>query len=164
MHYIRKALSVDAQAILDVRRAAIRTGSQGFYPEDLIARWTEGDAPSAGFCEAVQAFFYVAELDGQVVGTGALDAASGKVDAIFVSPAHMRIGVGRAMLQFLERLARDRQVGTLLLESTLNAVDFYVRNGFERLRNDKYESPRGFSLDCVVMQKRLDLGVCLREQ
>lgn len=85
MPHIRKALSADAQAILDVRNAAIRSGSRGFYPDGLIERWTEGETPSAGFANAVQAAFYVAELKGQMVGTGALDAASGKLDAIFVS-------------------------------------------------------------------------------
>jgi N-acetylglutamate synthase-like GNAT family acetyltransferase len=155
MPHIRKALSQDAQAVLECRNAAIRTGSKGFYPDDLIARWTEGDSPSAGFCEAVHDFFYVAESNGRIVGTGALDVASGKLDAIFVSPAHMRTGVGRSMLQFLEHLARGRQLDVLHLESSLNAVDFYIRNGFERVGNGKYVSPRGFSLDCVLMQKRL---------
>jgi N-acetylglutamate synthase-like GNAT family acetyltransferase len=155
MPYIRKAQSQDAQAVLECRNAAIRAASKGFYPDDLIARWTEGDSPSAGFCAAVQDVFYVAESDGRVVGTGALDVASGKLDAIFVSPEHMRTGVGRSMLQFLEQLARGHQLDVLHLESSLNAVDFYVRNGFESLGNSQYVSPRGFSLDCVLMQKRL---------
>ncbi|MFZ6749955.1 GNAT family N-acetyltransferase [Undibacterium sp. Ren11W] len=155
MPYIRKALLSDAQAIHDIRNAAICAGSSGYYSPDLIARWTEGDLATAGFCEAVRNSFYVAELGGQVVGTGAIDIASGKLDAIFVSPSHMKTGLGRTMLQFLEQLAIANGIASLHLESTLNAERFYTRNGFSRVRNAKYESPRGFSLDCIVMKKVL---------
>ena len=153
--YIRKAQLKDAQAVHTIRHHAIRAESKGFYPANVIDQWTAGDVASAGFGQAVAHSFYVAELQGLVVACGAIDIASGKLDAIFVDPAHMRKGLGRAMLQYLEQLAIAHKLEILHLEATLNAVNFYTRNGFVSMGNAKYESPRGFSMDCVVMQKQI---------
>ena len=155
MHLVRKAQACDAEAVFALRNAAIKAACNDFYAVELIRLWTAGDTPTSGSGQAVQEAFYVVELDGKVVGSCAIDLPSGKADAIFVAPNHMRKGIGRDMLALLERLAITAGLKTLHLESTLNAVEFYSRHGFERIREGKYESPRGFSLACVVMCKRL---------
>ena len=151
---IRKAHTVDAQEVWDIRNAAINSQCIGHYSPAELELWTAGEVTEQ-FVKAVEDSFYVATLDGHVVGTGMIDLESGKVDAIFVHPSHMRGGIGRQVLLHLEKLALDAGLTQLSLDSTLNAARFYRARGFVGDSVAKYESPRGISLDCIPMIKRL---------
>jgi GNAT superfamily N-acetyltransferase len=94
------------------------------------------------------------------VGTGMVNLESGKVDAIFVDPAHMGAGVGKKIMSHLESLARQHGLTELHLESTLNAAPFYRSCGFRGEQVAVYNSPRGISLACIPMDKRLEEMVC----
>ena len=151
---IRKARKDDAQEVWDVRNAAILGLCTGYYSQDDLALWTQGEL-TRKFTEAVEDSFYVAVIDDRVVGTGMIDLESGKLDAIFVHPSFMREGIGRQMLLFLERLARDASLTRLFLDSTLNAAAFYRTCGFVGDAVAKYQSPRGITLACIPMTKTL---------
>ena len=110
---------------------------------------------TAQFMKVVGDSFHVATSDGHVAGTGMINLESGKVDAIFVHPSHMRTGIGRQVLLHLEKLALDAGLVQLSLDSTLNAAPFYRKHGFVGDSVAKYESPRGISLDCIPMFKSL---------
>lgn len=151
---IRKAVRHDAEAVLQVRRAAIRHQCAGHYPKDVLDKWTDGELTDQ-FAEAVEGHGHVATVDGRVVATGMLDLESGKIDALFVSPTHMRRGVGKAMLRHLECLASASGLARVSLDSTLNAAPFYRAHGFSGDSVATYASPRGISLACVPMVKVL---------
>ncbi|MBC3935793.1 GNAT family N-acetyltransferase [Undibacterium sp. CY7W] len=155
MYSIRKADPSDALQVHRLRNAAIRAECSRSYSSEIISLWTEGDVPSEQFARVIAESFYVAEANGEIVATGSIDRATGKLDAIFVSPVHMRKGLARLMVTFLERMALQDGLPRLHLEATLNAVEFYIRQGFAKVRDAKYQSPRGFSMDCVVMEKPL---------
>ena len=159
MHVIRKATKEDAQEIFTLRNDSIRSELVGHYPAEIISLWTAGETPSDRFCKTVKGSFFVAEIEGAAIACGALDIVSGKLDAIFVSHKYLREGFGRKMLEFLERLAVEVGLPSLHLEATLNAEGFYQRLGYSSEGPSKYQSPRGFTMDCVVMHKRLNKGV-----
>lgn len=151
---IRKADENDAQAVWDIRNAAINSQCTGHYPSELLEKWTDGEMTDE-FVKAVVDKFYVATLDDHVVGTGMIDLESGEVGAMFVHPSNMGIGVGRRILLCLEQLALEAGLAEMSLESTLNATPFYRAGGFVGETIGKYESPRGISLDCMQMKKSL---------
>ena len=151
---IRKASREDAQAAWDIRNAAINSQCVGHYSSEELAIWTAGEI-TGQFMKEVENNFYVATIDDLVVGTGMVNLESGKVDAIFVHPSHMGIGVGKKLISHLESLARSGGLTQLHLESTLNAAPFYRSCGFIGDRVAKYKSSRGLSLDCIPMIKSL---------
>lgn len=151
---IRKAIETDAAAVWQIRNAAIQQQCRGFYPDDLLDRWTEGHLTDA-FIKVVVEKFYVATNEGEVVGTGMICLKSGQLDAIFVQPDMMGRGVGRAMMTFLEEQGCQAGLKELMLNSTLNAANFYRRCGFVGDAPGIYQSPRGFALDCIPMKKTL---------
>lgn len=155
---LRHAVAGDAEAVFALRRAAILAGCASCYPADSLQRWTGGTA-SPAFAEALAALGHVALQDGVLVASGMLDPTSGKIDAIFVDPAHMGQGLGRAMLAHLERLARAAGLERIHLDATLNAVAFYRTCGFAGNTRAWYRSPRGIALECVPMEKPLSLPV-----
>jgi len=151
---IRKARREDAQAAWDIRNAAIKSQCVGHYAAEALAIWTAGEI-SEQFRNVVEQHCYVATRDDRIVGTGMVNLESGKVDAIFVHPSHMGMGVGKQLISHLESLARSGGLTHLHLESTLNAAPFYRACGFIGESVAQYQSPRGLSLDCIPMSKRL---------
>lgn len=152
--HIRKAGIDDAATSFAIRRDAIREQCRGHYPQDDLDIWMAGTM-SETFARRVAEVFYVAIVDEMVVGTGMIDLASGRIDAVFVLPAYMGQGVGRAMVDYLERLAVEAGLGELQLESTLNAAPFYRALGFEGEGQSVYRSGLGVSIACVPMVKLL---------
>ena len=151
---IRKAVRADADAAWEIRRAAVMSECVNAYPLDQLEQWTGGTA-SRAFADAVEERFLVATIDEHVAGTGMIDLETGKIDAIFVHPAYMKRGIGAAMMRHLETLARAQGLRELKLDSTLNAAPFYRALGFEGDEIAQYHSPRGLTMDCVPMTKRL---------
>jgi GNAT superfamily N-acetyltransferase len=87
---------------------------------------------------------YVAELDGQIVGSfallimdnlGHLGAPSGIVEDVVVDPARHGRGIGRAMMRFAIERCRERHCYKLMLSSNAkraSAHAFYEALGFAR--------------------------------
>ena len=151
---IRKATRDDALVVFRIRNAAVRSQCPGFYSEDELRKWTDGELAD-WFTEAVEKYCYVAVLDNFIVATGMVNLESGNIDALFVEPTHISTGLGKLMLSHLESLASAVGLTTLQLDSTLNAAPFYRARGFSGDNVATYESPRGISLACVPMAKAL---------
>jgi GNAT superfamily N-acetyltransferase len=83
--------------------------------------------------------FLVAALDGEAVGCGALrrlDDATGELKRMYVAPEARRLGVGRGLLDELERRARGLGLRRLVLETGLRqheAMAMYERAGYARI-------------------------------
>ncbi|MCL1141596.1 GNAT family N-acetyltransferase [Shewanella gaetbuli] len=153
--HIRKARLSDAQQAFDIRNRAIMSQCISAYGLKAMQKWTDGDLPSA-FAEAFAANGYVMlNSSNTIIATGMIDLQRGFVDALFVEPDYLNLGIGRKMLNYLEQLALNKGVKQLTLESTLNAKAFYQACGFMGDEVSVYHSPRGFDLDCVVMTKQL---------
>ena len=154
---IRKAARSDAKDIFDIRSRAILDQCPAYYSEEQLSLWTQGEM-SETFIADVEATFYVSEVDDRVIGSGKINTQTGMVDAIFVDPGFFGKGAAKMMLQFLEGLANQHNLPLMTLESTLNAAAFYRSCGFIGDELSTYHSPRGISLDCIPMEKRLLQG------
>nr|BFD39722.1 GNAT family N-acetyltransferase [Pseudomonas sp. FFPRI_1] len=151
---IRKAHGDDAQRVFDIRNQAINHQCCGHYPAADLQVWTAGSLGEY-FVEVLEKTGHVAVIDDQVTASGMLDLETGQVDAVFVDPAYMGQGIGQQMMNYLEALALQAGLTHLILDSTLNAADFYRRCGFVGERVAQYQSPRGLTLACVPMIKHL---------
>jgi len=83
--------------------------------------------------EAVQEFV-VAEVDGEVVGCGALHVLwedLGEVRTLAVDPAHRGRGIGHRLLT--ELLTRARAVGIARVFTLTFEVDFFAHHGFAEI-------------------------------
>lgn len=158
---IRKATADDAAAAWAIRNAAIRHACRGFYADDLLEKWTAGEMTDQ-FVEFVVQQFYVATVNGVVAGTGFVNLLDGRLDALFVRPDMMGKGIGKRIVAFCEEMGRSAGLTELKLDSTLNAAAFYRRRGFVGDVVGVYRSPRGISLDCIPMSKRIAPPTCTR--
>ena len=72
---------------------------------------------------------WVAELNGRVVGWGAI--RGDRLEGLYMDPEFAGQGIGTELLTKLEGLMRGRDIRTIRTEASLNAEGFYLRCGYE---------------------------------
>ena len=98
----------------------------------------------------------VAEIDGRVVGIGALVLKNAELRACYVAPSASRQGVGSLIVQKLESIAHEHALKTLDLDATVTAEPFYAAHGYS-VRERGERVLRGQRMACVKMHKVLAL-------
>lgn len=158
---VRRATPGDALAVFALHVASIRTFGPECYDPDQVRAWARKDHGPEGYpTDEDGHHFVVAERRSEVAGFGDLvpDSedvdADGEVRAVYVHPRHAGRGVGTALLAELEGYARGAGLGSLELSASLNAVGFYERAGYERVRETTHDTG-GVDLDVVVFRKAL---------
>lgn len=101
--------------------------------------------------------FFVAELDGEVRGCGALALRDsyGEVKSVYVAPGARGVGLGAELMAHLEDVARDEGISVLKLETGKRldaAMRLYERLGYKHCGpfGDYPQAPAN-----VFMEKRL---------
>ena len=126
--YFRLADLSDVTTLFDIRQAAIRQLSLTHLSECEAAAWAErGGVPRVEGAIAKDEV-WVAALDQQVVGW--LHRAANSIEGLYVSPPAARHGVGTALIKLAETHIAQRGHHFVVLESSLNAVGFYLRLGY----------------------------------
>jgi len=157
---IRPFAPADAESVVRVHWEAVHETAGADYPPDILNEWSIPVTP-----ERVQAFratratskeiTLVAEKNGHVVGFGAFLPATNELTAIYVLPEAGSQGVGKQLLQELERLARERGLTELHLDSSLTAEPFYRANGYVRESTEEHTRASGRKMPAVQMRRAL---------
>src|SRR6266550_1536248 len=145
--YFRLADLSDVTTLFDIRQAAIRQLSLTHLSECEAAAWAErGGIPRVEQAIAKDEV-WVATLGLQVVGW--LHRAVNSIEGLYVSPPTAYQGVGTALVRLAESHIAQRGHHLVVLESSLNAVRFYLRLGY---------AAAGTQCSCaaVAMRKHLE--------
>jgi len=129
---IRPAREADAEAISRVIVQTLRLSNAADYPPQVIERVAANfDAAGVrGLLESRQVF--VALDDERVVATASL--ADDVVRSVFVLPEMQGRGVGKALMRYIEGVARAAGVQLLRVPASLTAVPFYAALGYTVIR------------------------------
>jgi putative acetyltransferase len=156
---IRKMRADDARAFLEVHHAAVRGVAARDYSLEVIDAWAPLPITESHVAEVLTNPDYeyrlVAEVEGRLVGIGALVAKNHEVRACYVAPEAGRRGVGSALLQEIEREALQRGLKFLDADSSLTAEPFYATQGYLVLQRGEHVLHNGESMVCVKMRKHL---------
>jgi putative acetyltransferase len=156
---VRDMRTADARAFLEVHHAAVRGLAAKDYPPSVIDDW----APLPITDENVRHFLenpdkemrLVAELNGAIVGIGALVLASNELRACYVSPDAVRQGVGSALVARIERIAREDGLTSLHVDSSVTAEPFYRALGYGIRERGEHVRRSGLRMLCVKMHKSI---------
>lgn len=155
---LRAARLADAEAIATIHARAIRVSAASYYSEDELDAWV-GRMTAATCAEAMRSRSMLVavtrEVPPRVVGFAQLHPEEAVVEAIYVDPEFERRGIGRALAQALESVARTFELPWLVADASLNAVPFYRALGFRQVALDRHQPAPGVHLACVVMEKKL---------
>ena len=126
--HLRLADHSDVTNLYDIRQAAIRQLSLTHLSESEAAAWAErGGIPRVEKAIAKDEV-WVATLGLQLVGW--LHRAANSIEGLYVSPPAARQGVGTALVRLAQSHIAQTAHSLVVLESSLNAVGFYLRLGY----------------------------------
>jgi GNAT superfamily N-acetyltransferase len=152
---IRAALPSDVADIFRVHISAIRDVCSPVYDQAQVESWTCRKRPE-GYLEPIARHpFFVAIVNGVLVGFSELNPDTAEVCAVYVHPERVRQGVGRSLLLAAEAAAGQRGLARVHLRATLNAVCFYRANGYVVDGAGSVLLGDGMSLPCTDMHKDL---------
>lgn len=155
---VRCAKESDAEDILNIHYDAVHNLAKFDYKSEILEKWS---APITD--NRIKKFLknpdnetrLVAEIDGNIVGFGALVIELNELRACYVGPGYVRMGVGKALINEIEKIAFDNKIKTLALDSSITAKQFYLDCGYNIVKYDIHILRTGQQMDCIKMKKTI---------
>lgn len=152
---MRPAREEDLPRLRVLFQRSIRTLAVGHYASPQIEAWA-GAAKDEGWIEPESLRdLWVAQIGVSLVGFAELSSDGEEVRMVFVEPTVAERGIGTSLLERVEEEAARRGVERLSLRSSLNAVPFFERFGYETRAERERRLPDGTILRIVDMEKEL---------
>jgi GNAT superfamily N-acetyltransferase len=126
---IRRAEAADEDALATIRRRAILALAVPAMSREEAERWATRVAADR-VARAIREHDVWVAVEGAAIGWVEVDRD--RVAALYVSPSSSRRGVGSALLTLAETSIRSAGYTTARLESSQNALDYYLRWGYVR--------------------------------
>ena len=126
---IRRAEAADEEALAQIRRSAILALAAPAMSTDQAKKWA-ARAAADRVARAIRDHDVWIAVDG--VALGWVEVDRDRVAALYVSPSYSRRGIGSALLTFAESFIQRSCYAMARLESSQNALDFYLRRGYVR--------------------------------
>jgi N-acetylglutamate synthase-like GNAT family acetyltransferase len=127
---IRAFKAGDAEAVSTLIRDTMRISNSADYPLERLQPLINYFSPDKVLLLSRERHCLVAEVDGRVVGTIALEGA--ELCTFFVHPDSQGMGIGSELLTAVEKVARAEGLETIHLDASLTGVDFYTRRGYHK--------------------------------
>jgi len=149
---VRMARPEDSEAIRDLQLMSLKV----LAAKDYTAGEVEALVASKMEPRSWDEHHFVAEINGLIVGFGALARWRPWVNALFVHPEFTRQGIATQLLEAMEQEALRRRDRTVWVLSSLTGVLFYRAAGFEAMRDEVISVQGGATpIPCLRMRKRL---------
>lgn len=146
-------LSEDGQSVLQIIISDLKNINSQVYSPDVIDSMIKGYTLTKleDLSKDKERIILVATENSNVVGTASLLKDS--VRMMFVDQQLHCKGIGKALLQRIEKIANDNGISKLNVSSSLNADGFYEKMGFTKV-GIEITKQRG---TCILMTKTLSL-------
>ncbi len=148
----------DAEDFAKIHHDAVHNAASQYYPDDILKEWSP-EIDSARLEKirksAESEIRVMAEIGKKVVGFGCLVPESNELRACYVSIKYHRRGIGKRIVERLEKIARGKGVLFLQTYSSINAKEFYESCGYCVIEKGVHTLSSGKKMDCFVMKKDL---------
>lgn len=148
---IRPAIDDDAAAISAVILRALRETNAKDYTAEIVARIESSFDPDSVRRLIGQRIVFVATIGSRLVGTAGLDGSV--VRTVFVSPDAQGRGIGKLLMTEIERTAREGNIPSFTVSSSVTAVAFYARLGFKVVRDSYFGDERTIIMERVLIDR-----------
>jgi len=140
----------DADEVVAIIHRALFEVNSADYSAETIQSMVEELTPQALKDLALKRDVFVAKQNDRAVGTVSLDA--NKVFTLFVDNSLHDKGVGRELMDYVERLGKDRGYEEIELPASLTAHTFYLKLGYIDVR-ETHSDEHGTN---IIMRKKLN--------
>lgn len=151
---IRRARLADALKIKNTHVASIRDICSKDYTAEQIEAWS-GHRKSEHYRKTMKSggIFYVASIGNRIAGFSCL--LGNEIRAVYIHPLFLGKGLAKKLLTAVEKHARKNGIKTLKLDSTITALEFYKKHGYQIVKHPMHRMFRGVQVPCVRMKKNL---------
>lgn len=131
---IREFTKDDLPSVYQLVQNTIDVSYPGAYPAEAVEFFKEHHPEEQILNDAATGYTVVAEINREIVGTGTLLGTH--IIRVFVNPIHQHRGIGKAIVQELEREASVSNPDALYLEASLVSRQFWESLGFITQKED----------------------------
>ncbi len=155
---IREAREHDAKSLLEVHYDAVHNIASSDYSDEIVNQWSLpiDDKRIGDFLKNPDnEIRLVAEVEDKIVGFGALVIEKNELRACYVSSKTARKGIGNALVEEIEKIAQEKGLTYLQLDSSLTAEQFYKSCGYKVIERGNHTMRNGMVMASVKMRKDL---------
>lgn len=152
---IRTPTLSEANVLKALHEEAIRESCSAFYTEEQIAAWTAGTLTDWKLGIEMLPDYFVYEDRGQVDGFVNTALDSNMIKMLYVRPGAMGYGVGKLLLSIVEQRLEEDGHEAVKVISSLNAVTFYQKNGYEIVKEKSSVKFADQELPVTILCKNL---------
>ena len=132
---IRRFVESDADTVSELIRTTIRISNTKDYPIELMDALIETETPEYVLQRASWTHFYVVEINGVIIGCGAIGPYWDKQDesslfTIFVHPDYQGKGIGKAIIETLEKDEFALRAKRIEIPASITGLPFYQKMGY----------------------------------
>ena len=138
---IRKATLSDIDSIISLYRETVRNINAKDYTPEQIEVWSDTTGKNTRWLKAIEEqYFVLAEVENDLAGFSSI-AKDGYLDFMYVSKDHQRMGVATALLDEIERKAKEQNNAEIYSHVSITARGFFEKMGYTHVRdlNDPYK-------------------------
>ena len=134
--HIRRFVADDARAVSALIIETMRVSNTRDYSVEDIEALILHQQPEDVLRRASWTHYYVAEEDGEIVGCGAIgpywdSETESSLFSIFVRPDRQGRGIGRAIVETLERDEYALRTRRIEIPASITGLEFYRRLGYD---------------------------------
>jgi N-acetylglutamate synthase-like GNAT family acetyltransferase len=131
---IEKAKENDINEIVRIHKASVRKTNAEIYSQKAIQEWIE----PINFQNIKKQFestnWFVVEYNNKIVGFAQIALDENSLYQINIDPEYQGKRIGNELYKFLEKEFKKNGANRIILNSTLNALDFYKHLGFKEIK------------------------------
>lgn len=136
---LRPFLPADTLALRELFAASVEELTQEDYDEDQRAAWVAFAEDAEAFRERLaSATTLIVELDGEPAGFASLKDNT-LLDMLYVHPYHAGEGIGSALCEALETIAKARGAAQITAEASETAVAFFEDREYVQTQRNTVE-------------------------
>ena len=92
---------------------------------------------------------------GEIVGYGSIKLDKRELVTLYIRKEFINLGHGTKLLKYIEKYAKKEGINNLETYTTFTAFDFYIKNGYEKVRKVIPNKNNNFAIACILMKKKL---------
>lgn len=132
---IRRFTEGDAKEVSALIINTLKISNSKDYPAEVISELISRHRPEDILKKAEQTHFYIAEDTGKIIGCGAIGSNGQSknesfISSIFVSPEKQGQGVGRIIMETLEKDEFFIESTVTDLYASITGLEFYLKLGY----------------------------------
>lgn len=150
---VREFRLADLDSVKELINRTIDVCYNGFYLEEVMNYFDMYNWDGNILKAARDGYIVVVETQGKIVGTGSVIGDT--VLRVFIDPDHQKQGLGRVIMNELEKRAEANGVKILQLRALANARKFYESLGYSTVDRGLVEVDNDRHLEYYQMEKKL---------